>query len=95
VTRVPENAIFLSETVHIQSIQFPESDSCISFSKFSVSRRLLKLFYDELCSFSTFFALNFDKKRVKIDGKTFDPATCRSIKNEIIKLMFPSFFFNF
>ena len=34
----------------------------ISFSKFPVSRHLLKLFYDELCSFSTFFALNFDKK---------------------------------
>ena len=28
----------------------------------SVSRHLLKLFYDELRSFSTFFALNFDKK---------------------------------
>ena len=39
-----------------------ESDSGISFSKFPVSRHLLKLFYDELCSFSTFFALNFDKK---------------------------------
>ena len=34
----------------------------ISFSKFPVSCHLLKLFYDELCSFSTFFALNFDKK---------------------------------
>jgi hypothetical protein len=33
-----------------------------SFSKFPVSRHLFKLFYDELCSFSTFFALNFDKK---------------------------------
>jgi hypothetical protein len=40
----------------------PESDSGISFSKFPVSRHLLKLFYDELHSFSTFFALNFDKK---------------------------------
>ena len=40
----------------------PESDSGISFSKFSVSRHLLKLFYDGLCSFSTIFALNFDKK---------------------------------
>jgi hypothetical protein len=40
----------------------PKSDSGISFSKFSVSRYLLKLFYDELRSFSTFFALNFDKK---------------------------------
>jgi hypothetical protein len=28
----------------------------------SISRHLLKLFYDELCSFSTFFVLNFDKK---------------------------------
>ena len=41
---------------------FPESDSGISFSKFPVSRHLLKLFYDQLCSFSTFIALNFDKK---------------------------------
>ena len=39
-----------------------ESDSGISFSKFPVSRLLLKLFYDELHSFSTFFALNFNKK---------------------------------
>jgi hypothetical protein len=37
-------------------------DSGISFSIFPVSRHLLKLFYDELRSFSTFFALNFDKK---------------------------------
>jgi hypothetical protein len=37
------------------------SDSGVSFSKFTVSRHLLKLFYDELHSFSTFFALNFDK----------------------------------
>jgi hypothetical protein len=36
--------------------------SGISFLKFPVSRHLLKLFYDELRSFSTFFALNFDKK---------------------------------
>jgi hypothetical protein len=36
--------------------------SGISFLKFPVSRHLLKLFYDELCSFSTIFALNFDKK---------------------------------
>ena len=35
------------------------SNSGISFSKFPVSRHL---FYDELHSFSTFFALNFDKK---------------------------------
>jgi hypothetical protein len=40
------------------------SDSGISFLKFPVSRHLLKLFYDELRSFSTFFALNFDKKLV-------------------------------
>ena len=39
-----------------------ESDSGISFSKFPVSRHLLKLFYDELHSSSTFFAHNFDKK---------------------------------
>jgi hypothetical protein len=32
------------------------------FQKSPVSRHLLKLFYDELRSFSTFFALNFDKK---------------------------------
>ena len=43
-------------------IVIPESDSGISFSKFPVNRHLLKLFYDELHSFSTFFALNFDKK---------------------------------
>ena len=43
-------------------IVIPESDSSILFSKFPISRHLLKLFYDELCSFSTFFALNFDKK---------------------------------
>ena len=36
--------------------------SGISFSRFPVSRHLLKLFYDVLHSFSTFFALNFDKK---------------------------------
>ena len=40
-------------------IVVPESNSGIPFSKFPVSRRL---FYDELYSFSTFFALNFDKK---------------------------------
>ena len=40
-------------------IVVPESDSGISFS---ISRHLLKLFYDELHSFSTFFALNFEKK---------------------------------
>ena len=45
-----------------QSFPVLESDSGISFSKFPVSRHLLKLFYDELHSFSTFFALNFDKK---------------------------------
>ena len=42
-------------------IVVPESDSGNSFSKFPVSRHL---FYDELHSFSTFFALNFDKKLV-------------------------------
>jgi hypothetical protein len=42
-------------------IVVPESDSGIQFSKFPVSRHLLKLFYDELHSFPTFFALNFDK----------------------------------
>ena len=40
----------------------PESESGISISKFPVSRHLLKLFYDELCNFSTFFAFNFDKQ---------------------------------
>ena len=43
-------------------IVVPESNSGISFSKYPVSRHLLKPFYDELRSFSTFFALNFDKK---------------------------------
>jgi hypothetical protein len=43
-------------------IVIPDSGSGISFSKFSVSRHLMKLFYDELRSFSTFFALNFVKK---------------------------------
>ena len=43
-------------------IVVPESDSGISFLKFPISRHLLKLFYDELHSFSTFFALNVDKK---------------------------------
>ena len=41
------------------SFPVPESDSGISFSKFSVSHHL---FYDKLHSFSTFFALNFDTK---------------------------------
>jgi hypothetical protein len=40
-------------------ISCPESDSGISFSKLPVIRHL---FYNELHSFSTFFALNFDKK---------------------------------
>ena len=47
---------------YYQLLLVPESDSGISFSKFPVSSHLLKLFYDELRSFSTFFALNFDKK---------------------------------
>jgi hypothetical protein len=34
----------------------------LKFVFISAGRHLLKLFYDELCSFSTFFALNFDKK---------------------------------
>ena len=45
-------------------IVVPESDSGISFSKFPVSSHLFELFYDELRSFSTSFALNFDKKLV-------------------------------
>jgi hypothetical protein len=45
-------------------IVVPESDSGISFSKFPVSRRLLKVFYDEFHGYSTFFALNFDKLAV-------------------------------
>ena len=51
-------------------IVVPESDSGISFSKFPVSRHLLKLFYDELCSFSIFFAFNFDKKLAVEINKT-------------------------
>ena len=46
----------------LSEIVVPESNSGISFLKFLVSRHLLKLFYDELRSFSTFFALHFDKK---------------------------------
>jgi hypothetical protein len=49
-------------TLGWSSVGVPESNSGISFLKFSVSRHLLKLFYDELRSFSSFFALNFDKK---------------------------------
>jgi hypothetical protein len=50
---------FFFLTIGKTEIVIPESDSDISFWKFSVSRHL---FYDELHSFSTFFALNFDKK---------------------------------
>ena len=49
-------------TIGKTEIVVPESDSGISFSKFPVSRHLFQLYYDELHSFSTFFALNFDKK---------------------------------
>jgi hypothetical protein len=38
------------------------SDILIGPNKKMVSHHLLKLFYDELHSFFTFFALNFDKK---------------------------------
>ena len=44
-----------------QSFPVPEYDSGISFSKFPVSRHLLKLFYDEL-QFSTLFAIKFSQK---------------------------------
>jgi hypothetical protein len=43
-------------------IVVPESDSGISFSKFPVSRHLLSCLMMRIHSFSTFFALNFDKK---------------------------------
>jgi hypothetical protein len=39
-----------------------ESDHRHFIFEISVGRHLLKLFYDELRSFSSFFALNFDKK---------------------------------
>ena len=42
-------------------IVVPEFNSGVSFSIFPISHHL---FYDELHSFSTFFALNFDKKLV-------------------------------
>ena len=54
--------IYLFKLSPKPEIVVPGSGSSISFSKFSVSRHLFKLFYDELHSFSTFFALNFDKK---------------------------------
>jgi hypothetical protein len=60
----------------------PESD--ISFLKFPVSRHLLKLFYDELHSFSTFFALNFDKKlRAKYHLTGTTQMSCLYSKKEI------------
>ena len=59
-SRVGRSALFFFFT--IGKTGNSRSDSGITFSKFPVSRYLLKLFYDELHSFSTFFALNFDKK---------------------------------
>jgi hypothetical protein len=60
-SRVTRSAFFFLLLAKPEIVDLvPESD--ISFSKFPVSRHLLKLFYDELRSFSTFFALNFDKK---------------------------------
>ena len=55
-------SIFYFFTIGKTGKSFPVPESDISFSKFLVSRHLLKLFYDELPSFSTFFAVNFDKK---------------------------------
>jgi hypothetical protein len=52
--------IFASDPINFYT-EF--GDSSISFLKFPVSRHLLKLFYEELRCFSTFFALNFDKKK--------------------------------
>ena len=59
-SRVGWSAFFYFLLSAKPEIVVPGSD--ISFSKFPVSRHLLKLFYDELRSFSTFLALNFDKK---------------------------------
>ena len=61
-SRVGRSALIFFLLSAKQEIVVPESDSGISFSKFPVNHHLLKLFYDELHSFSTFFALNFDKK---------------------------------
>jgi hypothetical protein len=43
-------------------IVVPESDSGISFSKFPVSRRLLKLFYDENMQFFYLLCSQFRQK---------------------------------
>jgi hypothetical protein len=43
-------------------IVVPESDSGISFSKFPVSRRLLKLFYDEKTQFFYLLCSQFRQK---------------------------------
>jgi hypothetical protein len=43
-------------------IVVPESDSSISFSKFPVSRHLLKLFYDENTQFFYLFCSQFQQK---------------------------------
>jgi hypothetical protein len=51
----PTHPIFQPPTLTLNS-EIVVPGSGISFSKFPVSRHLLKLFYDELRSFSTFFA---------------------------------------
>jgi hypothetical protein len=61
-SRVGRSALFFFYFLLSAKPEIVVSDSGISFSKFPVSRHLLKLFNDELRSFSTFFALNFDKK---------------------------------
>jgi hypothetical protein len=48
--------------VGIKFFFFTIGKTGISFSKFPASRHLLKLFMTRIHSFSTFFALNFDKK---------------------------------
>jgi hypothetical protein len=49
--------------MEMSSLTYIPGDSGFSFSKFPAGRHfVLKLFYDELRTFSTFFALNFDKK---------------------------------
>ena len=53
---------FIFFTIGKTGKSFPVPESDISFSKFPVSRHLLKLFYDENTQFSTFFPLNFNKK---------------------------------
>jgi hypothetical protein len=61
-SRVGRSALIFFSFLLSAKPEIVVSDSGISFSKFPVSRHLLKLFNDELRSFSTFFALNFDKK---------------------------------